>query len=93
MDEGIYQSGFGFGRQWALRDATPEQLLTVKEFGDGKAWVAYQHDPGLEFTRIIDPVKSDFMGIKARPPASFVSGFINGAQSIRSSSQKHHIAV
>ena len=76
--------GFALGRHWAMRDATAEQLLRVRAFGAGKDWVAMHTDPAREFTQIIDPDKSDFMGTGANPSASFVAGFIDGAQAIKS---------
>ncbi len=87
MDEAAYQLGCEFGRHWAV-DATPEQLLTVRELGDGKEWVTFQHDAALEFTRIIDPSKSGFMGTDEHPSDSFVAGFINGVQTNEASSKR-----
>tara|TARA_R110000782_G_scaffold62155_4_gene127833 strand:+ start:1591 stop:1839 length:249 start_codon:yes stop_codon:yes gene_type:complete len=81
----MYQMGYGLGRHWATRDATQEQLLCAKELGDGKAWVAFHPDPAIEFTLTIDPEKSDFMGTVEIPSASFVAGFIDGAQTIDAS--------
>jgi len=85
MNEAAYQLGCEFGRHWAV-DATPEQLLTINELGDGKEWVTFQHDAALEFTRIIDPTKDGFMGTGEHPSDSFVAGFILGAQTINRSS-------
>ncbi len=82
MDETIYQTGYDVGKSWAEQDATPKQLLLVHEFGDGKAWVAFHHDSAEEFVRIVDPAVSDFMELGRLPSASFVAGFIDGAQTI-----------
>ena len=86
MNEDIYKMGYELGRHWAMRDATPEQLQAVKEFGSGKDWVAFHPEPAKEFTRIIDPNKRDFMGTGEIPSASFVIGFIDGTQTIEPSS-------
>jgi hypothetical protein len=87
VDEADYQLGCEFGRHWAVRDTTPEQLLIVRELGDAKAWVTFQNDAALEITRIIDPTKSGFMGTGEHPSDSFVAGFIHGAQMIETSSK------
>ncbi len=86
MDEAIYQTGYEVGKSWAEQDATPEQLLLVHEFGDGKAWVAFHRDSAEEFVHIVDPAVSDFMEVGRLPSASFVAGFIDGARTIESSS-------
>jgi len=57
----MYEMGYELGRHWALRDATPQQLSSVKDLGDGKKWVATRADPAEEFTRTVDPSKSSFM--------------------------------
>ncbi len=82
MDESMYPIGYKFGRHWAKRDATPEQRLRVSDFEVGERWVAAKIDPGREFTRVVDPEKSGFLGIGDSPSASFVAGFIDGAKSI-----------
>ncbi len=86
MDEMIHQTGYGVGKSWAEQDATPEQMSLVHEFGDGKAWVAFQRDSAEAFVRIVDPAVSDFMELGRLPSASFVAGFIDGARAIESSS-------
>ena len=86
MDEAIYQTGYEIGKSWAEQDATPQQLLLVHEFGNGKAWVAFHGGPAEEFVRIVDPVVSDFMELGRLPSASFVAGFIDGARVIEPSS-------
>lgn len=78
----MYQMGYKLGGHWAKRDASPEQRLRVSEFEDGIRWVETKTDPAREFTRAVDPGKSDFMGIGDNPPDSFVAGFIDGAKSI-----------
>jgi len=82
LNEALYQMGFKLGRHWIKRDATPEQHVCVNQFEDGEGWVAMHSDPAIEFTRAVDPEKSDFMGIGEVPSASFVAGFIDGAKSI-----------
>jgi len=81
LNEALYEMGFKLGAHWSERDATPEQHGRVREFEDGPSWVAMHEDPGREFTRAVDPEKSDFMGIGEVPSASFVAGFIDGAKS------------
>ena len=85
MDEVIYQTGYEVGKSWAEQDATPEQLLLVHEFGDGKAWIAFQRGSAEAFVRIVDPAVSDFMELGRLPSASFVAGFIDGAREIEPS--------
>ena len=82
MNDPMYQIGYKLGRHWAMRDASPQQRLRVNEFEDGERWVATRRDPAREFTRAVDPEKSDFMGIGDSPSVSFVAGFIDGAKSI-----------
>lgn len=60
--------------------------MLVHELGDGKTWVVFQRDPADEFVRIVDPAVIDFMESDALPSASFVAGFIDGAQTIEPSS-------
>jgi len=79
--------GCALGKYWAMWDATSEQLLRVKEFGDGWEWVALHREPAKEFTGIVDPDKCGFMGVDGKPPASFIAGFIHGAQTIETSIQ------
>lgn len=78
----MYQMGYELGKHWAMRDATADQLLRVKAFGVGKDWVAFHSEPAKEFTHIVAPEKSDFMGTGEIPSTSFVAGFIDGAQTI-----------
>lgn len=87
MNEAAYQLGCEFGGHWAV-DATPEQLLTVRELGDGKEWVTFHDNAALEFTRIIDPTKNGFMGTGEHPSDSFVAGFIHGVQTHEASSNR-----
>jgi len=82
LNEALYEMGFKLGVHWSARDATPEQQVRVSQFEDGPGWVAMHEDPAREFTRTVDPQKSDFMGIGEVPSASFVAGFIDGAKSI-----------
>lgn len=82
LNEALYEMGFKLGMHWSERDATPEQQVRVTKFEDGAGWVALHEDPAREFTRVVDPEKSDFMGIGEVPSASFVAGFIDGAKSI-----------
>jgi hypothetical protein len=86
MDEAIYQTSYELGNHWAMRCATPEQLLRVKEVGDGKVWVTFHREPLKEFTHIVDPNKSGFMGTNEMLSASFIAGFIDGARTIAPSS-------
>ena len=85
LNEALYEMGFKLGSHWSRRDATPEQQVRVSQFDDGEGWVATHSDPAREFTRAVDPEKSDFMGIGEVPSASFVAGFIDGAKSISTS--------
>ncbi len=85
MDDTIYQTGYDVGKSWAEQDATPEQMSLVHEFGNGKAWVAFHRDSAEAFVRIVDPAVSDFMELGRLPSASFVAGFIDGAQTIEPS--------
>ena len=82
MDNSMYQVGFELGRHWITRDASPEQLRRVGQLDDGRDWISAHTDPAREFTRVVDPDKSDFMGIEDIPSPSFVAGFIDGAKSI-----------
>ena len=84
MCEETFQIGYALGRHWALRDATPKQLVRVKIIGDGMNWVAVHDEPAIQLTSIIDPDKSGFMGTDETPSAAFVAGFIDGAQSVGS---------
>ena len=77
--------GFKLGRHWAMRDATPDQLLRVQKLGDGKDWVAFHREPAKEITGIIDPNRNSFVGTGENPSPSFVAGFIDGAQTIQPS--------
>jgi hypothetical protein len=86
MDEAIYQTGYELGGHWAMQYATPEQLLRVKEIADGKDWVAFHREPAKEFTHIVDPNKSGFMGTDENLSASFIAGFIDGARMIETTS-------
>lgn len=89
----MYQMGFRFGRHWAMRDATLAQLEQVNEFDDGRTWTATKADPAKDFTRIVDPGRSDFMGIGDSPSASFVAGFIDGANSIDLSTKRDLVVL
>lgn len=82
----MYQMGSQLGKHWAMRDATADQLRRVKALGVGRDWVAFHSEPAQEFTHIVAPEKSDFMGTGDIPSASFVAGFIDGAQTIEKSS-------
>lgn len=82
MDEAVYQTGYQLGQSWAEQDATPEQMLLVHEFGDGKIWASMQRDAANEFVRIVDPTVTAFMDLGALPSVSFVAGFIDGARTI-----------
>ncbi|MFQ6007088.1 MAG: hypothetical protein ACE5OQ_16480 [Woeseia sp.] len=82
MTEATYEVGYELGKHWAVRDAKPGQLHRVKEIGDGWNWVKSTDEPATEITRIIDPDQSGFMEIDDTPPASFIAGLIDGAQSI-----------
>jgi len=86
MDEATYQTSYELGNHWAMQCATPEQLLRVKEIGDGKDWVAFHGKPVKEFTHIVDPSRSGFMGTDENLSASFMAGFIDGARTIAPSS-------
>ena len=88
MDEAIYQTGHDLGNHWAMQYAAPEQLLRVKEIGDGKDWVAFHREPAKEFTHIVDPNKSGFMGPDEKFSASFMAGFIDGARTIETSTRR-----
>lgn len=85
MDNSMYQVGFELGKHWIKRDATPEQLRRVGQLDQGIEWISTHMDPAREFTRVVDPGKSDFMGIEDIPSPSFVAGFIDGAKSIEAS--------
>ena len=78
----MYQTGCELGKHWAIRDATTEQLLRVLELGNSWDWVACHDEPAEDFTYIVDPGKSGFMGLDEKPSAAFVAGFIDGAQAI-----------
>ena len=80
MNNGMYDLGFALGLHWAMRDALPEQLMRVSALDDGKACVVGQMQPAEALTELIDPNLDDFMGMDDIPPASFVAGFIDGAQ-------------
>ena len=81
----MYQVGFELGKHWIKRDATPEQLRRVGQLDQGIEWISAHTDPAREFTRVVDPGKSHFMGIEDIPSPSFVAGFIDGAKSIEAS--------
>lgn len=83
MDKSMYQIGYELGKHWIMRDATAEQFLRVERFENGEDWIASQTDPAREFTRVVDPEKSDFMGTGEIPSPSFVAGFIDGAKSVK----------
>ncbi len=74
------------GRYWARRDAKPDQLLHIRKLGDGKDWIGNHDDSGKELTRIIEPNKDSFLGTVDDASPSFLVGFIDGAQSVESSS-------
>lgn len=82
MNNSMYQVGFELGKHWVRRDATSEQRSRVKGLDDGKHWIATHTDPARDFTRVVDPGKSDFMGMEDIPSPSFVAGFIDGAKSL-----------
>ena len=84
MDEATYQMGYELGKHWAKLDATSDQLLRVKKLGDGKHWIAVHPEPSKELTGIIDQTKNSFVGTGENPSPSFVAGFIDGAQTIKS---------
>ncbi len=87
MNDGMYDVGLALGKHWAVRDASPEQLERVTALDDGKTWVTGQAQPAEAFTKLVDPSKRDFMGIHDIPSASFVAGFIDGAQVVKHSNQ------
>lgn len=89
----MYQMGYKFGRHWAIRDATVAQLEHVNEFEDGMQWVATTTEPAKEFTRAVDPGRRDFMGTGDSPSASFVAGFIDGANSVDLSTKRDLVAL
>ena len=86
----MYQVGYELGRHWVIRDATPEQLLRVGQLQPGKDWISTHADPAREFTRVVDPAKSEFMGIEDIPSPSFVAGFIDGAKS-KAAQHRHSV--
>lgn len=88
VDKGTYEMGYALGRHWAQRDATLSQLHRVRDLGEGKVWVANRSNPAVEFTRTVDPGKSDFLGTGTNPPESFVAGFVNGARAIEPASHR-----
>lgn len=77
--------GRKLGRHWTKHDATPEQILRVNRFDDGKNWVENRTEPAIEFMSVVAPDKPDFMGTGDIPPPSFVAGFIDGVKSTESS--------
>ena len=62
MDESIYQMGSQPGKHWAMRDATADQLRRVKALGIDRNWIDFHCQPAQEFTHIVAPEKSDFIG-------------------------------
>ena len=83
MDTGTYDIGYALGRHWAQRDASPEQLLSVQNIGDGKTWVAKSADPISEFLLLVGPDKSVFLSTSDGPSNSFVAGFIDGTGTVK----------
>jgi hypothetical protein len=74
------------GTYWARRDAKSDQLLHIRKLGDGKDWIANCDDSGKELIPIIEPNKDSFLGTGEDASPSFLAGFIDGAQSVESSS-------
>jgi hypothetical protein len=86
VNEDIHQFGYLLGRYWARRDAKPDQLLHIRKLGDGKDWIGIHDDPGKALTGIIEKNKDSFLGTAEDESPSFLVGFIDGAQSVESSS-------
>ena len=82
----MYQIGYVLGGYWARCDAKPDQLLYIRRLGDSKDWIAIHDDPRRELTRIVEPNKDSFLGTGENPSSSFLAGFIDGAQTVESSS-------
>ena len=82
----MYQFGYLNGMYWARRSEKPDQLLLIRKLGDGKDWIANHDDSGTDLARINEPNKDSFLGAGKNPMPSFLVGFIDGVQSIESSS-------
>jgi len=84
MNDNAYDIGYVLGQQWAVRDATAEQLDSVSRLGDGNTWVESQAQPADALTELIDPRRQAFMAVDDVPSATFVGGFIDGARAVES---------
>ena len=84
MNSNSYDIGFALGQQWAVRDASAEQLHRVLALSDGKTWIADQAFPAEALTELVDPGRREFMRVGEIPSSSFVAGFIDGAQTVES---------